>query len=522
MAEISAAAGQTAFACSAWLGLVNVLATFIAILLRRQARPQAVAPAGQSHAGRRIGRCRLVVLLRHGDGRRAAGPGHHLLIAFAMAMGPIPWVLCSEIFPAKLRGRAMSVATFSIWMGCFVIVQTSPALMRLSPAAAFFFYGGMLAGNLPFRALRDSRNEGPVAGRDRTILAQAGHTISLTGDLSMNEPGTDRGLRQASWLPRTSPPIAPCCMAATAIVAWAVVCASAQEHVGRSTVSGRVEGAHGQIVDFRYSPPQWQTAICLPDDPCKSLVDKSGALLYHYGQGGREFGTRIAVEVDRRRRLAETGTALAPRAHRPDLPDRAGRGDRRRGVCRHRPAAARCRTAMLAAHRWRRGEQELGETGGRRGPIAAGHCPAQRRLASLRGASLPPGATRRVALALCEGWWGEPGKRVQVLRVEGAEPKTVDTVADIGKNKAAAFWFDAKDINGDGKIEIVVDAASQAADKNTILNGLWVFPADTQGRQPGPLGRQAERSCPWKPEPGKPGRPGPQRPDPGARQEHRR
>jgi hypothetical protein len=58
-----------------------------------------------------------------------------------MAMGPIPWVLCSEIFPAKMRGRAMSVATFSIWLGCFVIVQTSPALMRLSPAAAFFFYG---------------------------------------------------------------------------------------------------------------------------------------------------------------------------------------------------------------------------------------------------------------------------------------------------------------------------------------------------------------------------------------------
>ena len=62
------------------------------------------------------------------------------LIAFAMAMGPIPWILCAEIFPAKLRGRAMSVATFSIWTGCFLIVQTSPALMRLSPAVAFFFY----------------------------------------------------------------------------------------------------------------------------------------------------------------------------------------------------------------------------------------------------------------------------------------------------------------------------------------------------------------------------------------------
>ena len=50
-------------------------------------------------------------------------------------------------------------------------------------------------------------------------------------------------------------------------------------------------------VDFRFSPPEWQTAICLPDDPQKSLVDRSGELLYHYKQGGREFGTHIGMEV---------------------------------------------------------------------------------------------------------------------------------------------------------------------------------------------------------------------------------
>jgi len=54
---------------------------------------------------------------------------------------------------------------------------------------------------------------------------------------------------------------------------------------------------NGLSVDFRYSPPDWQTAICLPDDPRKSLVSKQGELLYHY-QKGREFGTRIAAVVD--------------------------------------------------------------------------------------------------------------------------------------------------------------------------------------------------------------------------------
>ena len=55
--------------------------------------------------------------------------------------------------------------------------------------------------------------------------------------------------------------------------------------------------AENRTVDFRYSPPQWQTAICFPDDPEKTLVDKSGELLYHYGQGRGEFGTRVWVQV---------------------------------------------------------------------------------------------------------------------------------------------------------------------------------------------------------------------------------
>ena len=57
-------------------------------------------------------------------------------------------------------------------------------------------------------------------------------------------------------------------------------------------------GGGAGAVDFRYSPPEWQTAICLPDDPEKSLVDRNGELLYHYGKGGREFGTRVGVECD--------------------------------------------------------------------------------------------------------------------------------------------------------------------------------------------------------------------------------
>jgi hypothetical protein len=61
------------------------------------------------------------------------------------------------------------------------------------------------------------------------------------------------------------------------------------------------ENNHDSLfVDFRYMPPEWQTAICLPDDPYKSIVDKSGELLYHYNRivGGTDrFRTRIAVRI---------------------------------------------------------------------------------------------------------------------------------------------------------------------------------------------------------------------------------
>ena len=59
--------------------------------------------------------------------------------------------------------------------------------------------------------------------------------------------------------------------------------------LGRESIAGTVA--------FRYSPPEWQTAICLPDDPEKTLVDRGGDLLYHYNRGGREFGTRVSLRA---------------------------------------------------------------------------------------------------------------------------------------------------------------------------------------------------------------------------------
>ena len=68
-------------------------------------------------------------------------------------------------------------------------------------------------------------------------------------------------------------------------------------HAATAPASMNSEQVVARVLDFRHAPPKWQTAIGLSDDPQKSLVDESGALLYHYGKGSSGFGTRIAVEV---------------------------------------------------------------------------------------------------------------------------------------------------------------------------------------------------------------------------------
>ena len=53
-----------------------------------------------------------------------------------------------------------------------------------------------------------------------------------------------------------------------------------------------------EMVDYAYAPALWQTAIGLIDDPDKSVVDKSGTLLYDFSKGfDGAFATRIRIDL---------------------------------------------------------------------------------------------------------------------------------------------------------------------------------------------------------------------------------
>lgn len=64
---------------------------------------------------------------------------------FAATLGPAVWVVISEIYPTKIRGRAMSLGTLSLFMGSVFVTQTYPILREsVGIGNTFIFYGLMM------------------------------------------------------------------------------------------------------------------------------------------------------------------------------------------------------------------------------------------------------------------------------------------------------------------------------------------------------------------------------------------
>lgn len=64
------------------------------------------------------------------------------IACYAMTLAPVTWVVLSEIFPNRIRGRAMGIATFSLWAACFFLTYTFPLLNAgLGAFGTFWLYG---------------------------------------------------------------------------------------------------------------------------------------------------------------------------------------------------------------------------------------------------------------------------------------------------------------------------------------------------------------------------------------------
>ena len=71
------------------------------------------------------------------------------IASFAMSMGPVVWVVLSEIFPNKVRSIAMSIAVAVQWLANYFVSQTFPMVVE-SDANQLQINGGVWNNALPY------------------------------------------------------------------------------------------------------------------------------------------------------------------------------------------------------------------------------------------------------------------------------------------------------------------------------------------------------------------------------------
>lgn len=134
------------------VGGVNVAATFIAIAFidRLGRRPLLLAGlAGMGLALLAVGIAFLSIDGQPAGSEAAAGPtaaGIVTLIAlvvfivsFAFSLGPVVWTVINEIFPGRVRGRAVAVATAVNWGSAFLVSQFFLTLIEAIGTSATFW-----------------------------------------------------------------------------------------------------------------------------------------------------------------------------------------------------------------------------------------------------------------------------------------------------------------------------------------------------------------------------------------------
>jgi sugar porter (SP) family MFS transporter len=137
-AEHGGASATQAIGMNVMVGVVNLLFTVVALMTidRLGRRPLLLTATGGMSV------CLLVfaAMLHYLPGRSALllVPVLGYVACFAFGLGTGVWVCLAELFPNRIRGRAMSIATMVLWISVSCVTATFLSLIKLFTASGVF------------------------------------------------------------------------------------------------------------------------------------------------------------------------------------------------------------------------------------------------------------------------------------------------------------------------------------------------------------------------------------------------
>ena len=151
--EVFKSAGQKtsdAFFQSVLVGIVNLAFTILAIWLVDKAGRRTLILLGTSLQTLSLATV-ASLYLREGAGSGILAGIMAFVAGHAVGNGAVCWVIISEIFPTKIRGTAMSIATTALWIFAYLADQFFPVMeSHLGSSGTFFVFSSMAALNFVF------------------------------------------------------------------------------------------------------------------------------------------------------------------------------------------------------------------------------------------------------------------------------------------------------------------------------------------------------------------------------------
>lgn len=121
------------------LGTVNVLMTFVAMALVERLGRRPLLILGFAGAAISLGMIALFTQFTGPVFQWLSAISVFLYIAaFAVSLGPLPYILISEVFPLKIRGQGMSLSAASNWAFNTLVVASFPILLQAVGISAVF------------------------------------------------------------------------------------------------------------------------------------------------------------------------------------------------------------------------------------------------------------------------------------------------------------------------------------------------------------------------------------------------
>ena len=164
--------------------ITNILVTLVAIALVDRIGRRPILLAGSIGMAVSLGAMALAFASATGSGEEISLPGawgpvalvaaNVFVISFGASWGPLVWVLLGEIFPSRIRARALGLAAAAQWIANFAITLSFPVMAAASLPLTYAVYAAFAAASFFFVMFKVPETNGMSLEQAETLFVPKG------------------------------------------------------------------------------------------------------------------------------------------------------------------------------------------------------------------------------------------------------------------------------------------------------------------------------------------------------------